>query len=85
MLINNIAKLSHPARNATSVTLVIIAALAMYKWTVSPQSGYLSAAKGYESAMDSVIKYNKIINIQVEHSTSSQENSPFSDRWNGSS
>lgn len=66
MLINNIAKLSHPARNATSAALVIIAALAMYKWTVSPQSGYLSAAKGYESAMDSVIKYDKIINIQVE-------------------
>ncbi|OHB61713.1 MAG: hypothetical protein A2168_05055 [Planctomycetes bacterium RBG_13_50_24] len=66
MLINYLAKLSNAARNATSATLIFIAAVAMYRWTITPQSGYLSAARGYESAMNKVIKHNKIIADQVE-------------------
>ena len=66
MLINHLAKLSNAARNATSATLIFIAAVAMYRWTITPQSGYLSAARGYESAMNKVIKHNKIIADQVE-------------------
>ena len=66
MLINYLAKLSNPARNATSVSLIFIAVVAMYRWTITPQSGYLSAARGYESAMNKVIEHNKIIADQVE-------------------
>lgn len=66
MLINYLAKLNSTARNATSASLIIIAAIAMYRWTIIPQSSYLSSARGYESTMNNVIEHNKIINIQVE-------------------
>ena len=66
MLTKNLAKLSNPARNATSASLVFIAALAMYKWVIAPQSGYLTAAKGYESTMNKVIERNKITAGQVK-------------------
>ena len=66
MLINYLAKLSNPARNAASASLIFIAAVAMYRWTITPQSGYLSAARGYESAVNKVIEHNKIIINQVE-------------------
>ena len=66
MLINYLAKLSSPLRNAASASLIFIAAVAMYRWTITPQSGYLSSAKGYESAMRKVIEQNNIISVQVE-------------------
>jgi hypothetical protein len=66
MLIKNLAKLSNPARNATSASLILIAALAMYKWVIVPQSGYLTSAKGYESAMEKVIEQNKTTANQVK-------------------
>ncbi|MBN2592811.1 MAG: hypothetical protein JXA81_04825 [Sedimentisphaerales bacterium] len=66
MLINYIAKLSSPARNATSASLVFIAAVAMYRWAIIPHTGYLSSAKGYESTMNKVIGQNKILAVQVE-------------------
>ena len=66
MLINHLAKLSNPVRNATAASLIFIAAVAMYKWTVMPQSSYLSSAKAYESVMNRVTKHNKVIVSQVE-------------------
>jgi Tfp pilus assembly protein PilO len=66
MLVENIAKLGSSTRNATSAALILIAALAMYKWMVTPQAAYLSAAKGYESVMDKVVKQNKSIARQLE-------------------
>ena len=66
MLIENLAKLGSPARSATSVSLIVIAALAMYKWMVIPQTAYLSAAKGYESAMSKVVEQNKNIAGKIE-------------------
>ena len=66
MLVENLAKLGSLARNATSASLILIAALAMYKWTVTPQTAYLSAARAYESAMDKVIEQNKSIAKQIE-------------------
>lgn len=65
MLINYLVKLGNPARNATSASLIIIASVAMYKWTITPQSSYLSAAKGYESAMNKVIEQNTMITTRV--------------------
>ena len=66
MLVENLAKLGSPARSATSASLIVIAALAMYKWTVTPQTAYLSAAKGYESAMGKVVEQNKSVTRQIE-------------------
>jgi hypothetical protein len=66
MLVENFAKLGSTARNATSASLILIAALAMYKWIVTPQTAYLSAARGFESAMDRVVEQNKSVAKQVE-------------------
>jgi hypothetical protein len=66
MLIEHFAKLGSPARSATSASLIVIAALAMYKWTVTPQTAYLSAARGYESAIDKVAEQSKAIAQKVE-------------------
>jgi hypothetical protein len=66
MLIENLAKLGSPARSTTSASLIVIAALAMYKWTVTPQSAYLSAARGYESAIGKVVEQNKNVARQIE-------------------
>lgn len=66
MLINYLVKLGNPARNATSASLIIIVSVAMYKWTITPQSSYLSAAKGYESAMNKVFEQNTMFTTQLE-------------------
>lgn len=61
MLYENLAKLSHPSRNVVSASLITIAALAMYNWSVSPRAKYLLAAQRYEFAMEKVVKKNKTI------------------------
>jgi len=66
MLVENLAKLGSRTRNATSASLIVITALAMYKWTITPQTAYLSAAKGYESAMCKVMEQNKSVAMQIE-------------------
>jgi len=66
MLINSLAKLSHSSRNAVSASLVLIAVIAMYNWIVSPRAKYLSAAQRYDSAMDNIVKKNKVIETKVK-------------------
>lgn len=66
MLVNDFAKLNRSKRNAASVALIVIAALAMYNRMVTPHAAYLSAAKGYESAMDNIVKKNKVIDNKVK-------------------
>jgi len=66
MLINTLAKLNKPARNGISAAMVIIAAIAMYRWTIPPHYNYLASAKSYEHAVDDIIEHSKIIKAQVE-------------------
>jgi hypothetical protein len=66
MLVNDFAKLDRSKRIAVSAALIVIAALAMFKWMLTPHTAYLSAAKGYEFAMDDIVKKNKIIDNKVK-------------------
>jgi vacuolar-type H+-ATPase subunit I/STV1 len=66
MLIDNLAKLGSSTRRATSAALIVIAAIAMYNWMVTPQAAYLSSAKGYESVMDKIAEQGKSIASRVE-------------------
>lgn len=61
MLVNDFSKFSHSTRNAISTALIVIAAFAMYNWTVTPHAAHLSSAKAYESVVDTLAKENKII------------------------
>ena len=69
MLVDNLAKMSRSVRNATSASLIAIAAFAMYNWTVTPHAVSLSSAKTYESIMDNLAKEHKIIatRIKIKH------------------
>ena len=66
MLVNTIAKLNKSARNGISASLIIIAVIAMYRWTIPPHTNYLSSAKSYEYAINDMIEHSKIIKTQVE-------------------
>ena len=57
--------MSSSSRKAVSTSLIIIAVIAMYNWMVAPRAKYLSAAQQYGSAMEKVIKKNKIIETKV--------------------
>ena len=61
MLVDKLAKLNQTTRHTVLVSLIVIAALAMYNWLVTPHADYLSAAQGYESVMDNVVEKNKTI------------------------
>jgi len=66
MLVDNLAKIGHSTRNATSASLIVIAAFAMYNWTVTPHAASLSSAKAYESIMDNLAKESKIIATRIK-------------------
>jgi len=66
MLVDNLAKIGHSTRYATSASLIVIAAFAMYNWTVTPYVTSLSSAKTYESVMDNLAKESKIIATKNE-------------------
>ncbi len=61
MLVDNLAKIGHSTRNATSASLIVIAAFAMYNWTVTPHAASLSSAKAYEIVVDTIAKESKIL------------------------
>jgi len=61
MLIDNLAKLSRTSKNVVSATLILIAVIALYNWTVAPQAKYMRAAQRYQSIVGSVEEQNKVI------------------------
>lgn len=65
MLIDNLVKLNRSSRNAVSAGLIVIAAVAMFNWTVAPQATRLFAAQRYESVAGNIAKKNKIIGNKV--------------------
>ncbi|MHC4580755.1 MAG: type 4a pilus biogenesis protein PilO [Planctomycetota bacterium] len=68
MLVDKLIKIRSSMRNATSASLIVIAAFAMYRWTVTPHAASLSSAKTYESIADNLIKQRKLIatNLKVK-------------------
>jgi len=61
MSIGNLAKLNRSTRNSIFAALVVIAAIAMYSWIVTPHVAYLSAAQQYDSAMDTFVDASQTI------------------------
>ena len=66
MLVAKLIKIRRSTRNATSASLVVIAAFAMYRWTVTPHAASLSSAKTYESIAGNLIKQRKLIATNLE-------------------
>ena len=66
MLIDNFAKLSRSVRFGTSAALIIIVAITMYDHIISPQANRLFAEQRHESALNDIIKQQKILNGAVE-------------------
>ena len=66
MLVDKLAKIGNSRRNAALASLIVIAAFAMYNWTVTPHAASLSSAKAYESIVDNLDKQHKLITIKVK-------------------
>ncbi|MHC4423580.1 MAG: hypothetical protein ACYSWR_02765 [Planctomycetota bacterium] len=66
MLIDDLAKLNRSKRNSVSAALIIIAAIAIYNWTLAPHTSYLFAAQRYETAIDNIMKESKVVSNKVE-------------------
>ncbi len=56
MLMNRVIKLGDSTRTTMSVSLVAVAAIAMYGWIVSPHVAYLQAVQKYEPVVRQVAK-----------------------------
>lgn len=65
MLIDNLAKLSRTSRSTVSAALIVIAAIAMYNWTVAPQAKYMLAAQDYQSLVGNVVEKHMVISEKV--------------------
>lgn len=66
MFVDDLAKFSHRSRNAVSAALIVITAIALYSWIVTPHVGYLRAAQRYESAVANIVQVNKGISDAVK-------------------
>jgi hypothetical protein len=65
-MIDKLTKINHSKRNVTSACLIVIAAFAMYKWTVMPHFATLSSTKAYGSAIENLTTESKEIAQKVE-------------------
>lgn len=65
MLTDKIVKCSSTSKIVVSVSFVAIVTLATYNWIVSPQTGYLHAARQYEMIVGSAGKKTTFIKEQI--------------------
>lgn len=66
MVIYNLSRMSRTSRNAASASLIVIAALAMYNWSVAPHATYLSAAQQYDGAVENVLAHKEALSAKVD-------------------
>lgn len=69
-------------RNVTVSALLIIMAIAIYNWFVTPHANYLMAAQKYQQTIDTLDKKNKILNndIQIRRKKLDNLNKEFEER-----
>ena len=65
MLSQNLIKSIRSSKNAMYAALVIIEAIALYNWIVTPHLSHLQAAQRYEVVIDELAKKNQIISNNV--------------------
>lgn len=82
MITKQVARSSHTSRIFIAVSIIAIAALATYNWSISPQTRYLKANQNYEEMAKSVTqktvllkKHVKIDEKKLEQLTTDLENS----------
>lgn len=66
MVVHNLSRMSRASRNAVSLSLIVIAALAMYRWFVTPHAMYLAAAQQYDSAVENAIAHKQALSAKVD-------------------
>ncbi len=68
MSLENLTKTTRSSGNILLAAILIIAAVAVYKWTIVPHTNYLSAAQRYDMTLDGIARKNKFIktNIKVQ-------------------
>ncbi len=66
MVFKHLVKSSHSTRHIASVSLVLIALLAMYGRFIEPHMDYLAKVQGYEAVTNKFVNKSKFINKKVE-------------------
>lgn len=72
-LIDNLTNLNNSTRNTIFGALIIIAAIAMYNWIVTPHVNYLYAAQEYESVVNKAEEKNKTFVREIKSKTKKLE------------
>jgi hypothetical protein len=65
MMKNLIRLQNFSRRNVVAVTLILIAAIAIYNWFITPHSNYLMAAEKYTSAARAMEKTGRMIEAEL--------------------
>ncbi|MBN1392525.1 MAG: hypothetical protein JW947_06960 [Sedimentisphaerales bacterium] len=73
MLIDNLTNLNRSTRTVLFSALVIIASIAMYNWIVAPHVNCLSAAQGYEWAVNKAVEKNQAAAREIKAKTKKLE------------
>ena len=66
MLLKNQIKSIRPSKNVMFAAFVVIEAIALYNWIVTPHLNHLQAAQKYESVAHKLAKKNLIISTNVK-------------------
>ena len=66
MLSENQIKSIRSSKNVVFAAFVVIEAIALYNWIVTPHLNFLRAAQRYESVADKLAKKNRIISTNVK-------------------
>ncbi len=69
MLIGDFAKLNRSSQNSIFAALIVIAAVAMYKWIFTPHVNYLFAAQQYNFAVSKIVEKNTDVAREIEVET----------------
>ncbi len=65
MLLDNLAKMSRLSRSTVSTVLIVISAIAMYNWIVSPRAAYLRAVQRHEIVAGNIAQKSEVISKNV--------------------
>lgn len=66
MLMDKIGKINTNTKIFASVSTIILVAIAMYNWAVSPQTSYLQAAQRYETMMSNAGEKTVVIKNGID-------------------
>ncbi|MCJ7729602.1 MAG: hypothetical protein MUO27_06970 [Sedimentisphaerales bacterium] len=66
MLADKIIQLDRSPRRVLLVSLLVVAAVGLYRWILAPYNGQLLAAQQYESTLDNILRKTGVLGTTLE-------------------